>query len=182
MNKRDNIIEAALKLLVVNGIHATPMSAIAKAANTGMGTIYNYFANKELLINAIYIDIKKKEEAILSMPASNKTIKTQFEHYYLSIVTFYFKHPNYSQFMEQLSSSPIISEESKKEGYKSIEAVMQILKDGRKEGIIKDIDMEELLQFLGGTIFAHLRWLNRKGAKKVSINNQLHLVWDAIKK
>jgi AcrR family transcriptional regulator len=38
---------AAMKLLVDRGIQATPMSAIAKAAGTGMGTIYNYFATKE---------------------------------------------------------------------------------------------------------------------------------------
>jgi len=35
------------------------MSAIAKAANTGMGTIYNYFTTKEELINSIYLYIKR---------------------------------------------------------------------------------------------------------------------------
>jgi AcrR family transcriptional regulator len=46
VDKKEQIIKAAMKLLTERGVQATPMSAIAKAANTGMGTIYNYFATK----------------------------------------------------------------------------------------------------------------------------------------
>ncbi|WP_316927874.1 TetR/AcrR family transcriptional regulator [Croceivirga radicis] len=61
MNKKQIILSSALELLVEKGVHNTPMSAIGKAAKTGMGTIYNYFPNKEALINEIYTDIKKKK-------------------------------------------------------------------------------------------------------------------------
>ena len=47
-----------MTLLIENGVQGTPMSAIAKEANTGMGTIYNYFPTKEDLINSTYIYIK----------------------------------------------------------------------------------------------------------------------------
>jgi TetR/AcrR family transcriptional regulator, repressor of fatR-cypB operon len=57
VDKKLQIIHAAMKLLIANGVQATPMSAIAREANTGMGTIYNYYATKEELINAIYIFI-----------------------------------------------------------------------------------------------------------------------------
>jgi len=182
VNKKESILKAALELLVVNGIHATPMSAIAKAANTGMGTIYNYFPTKEILINAIYIDIKQKEKALLLSPISKETIKEEFEHYYIVVINFFLKNPVYFQFLEQLNSSPIISEESKREGYKAIEPVITLLKKGQKEGVIKDIDIEELLQFLGGAIFSNLRWLfHTTNLKTISTSNQLKLVWDALK-
>ena len=64
MNKRASIQLAALKLLAVNGLHATPMSAIAKEAGTGMGTIYNYFPNKEVLINSLYVSVKEAERQV----------------------------------------------------------------------------------------------------------------------
>ncbi|MEM1135659.1 MAG: helix-turn-helix domain-containing protein, partial [Bacteroidota bacterium] len=82
-------MEAAIKLLVENGLHATPMSALAKAANTGMSTIYNYFSTKEILINTIYVVIKHKEEALLSTSVSMRPVKTQFEHYYALGIEFY---------------------------------------------------------------------------------------------
>ena len=56
MTKKENILSAALSLLTQKGVHNTPMSAIAKSAGTGMGTIYNYFPNKELLINEISLE------------------------------------------------------------------------------------------------------------------------------
>ncbi len=182
--KKQNIKEAALKLLIQNGVHATPMSAIAKAANTGMGTIYNHFATKEILINAIYLDIKEQLETLMREPSHQPTIQAQFEHYYRLVTSFYLEQPDYFKFMDQLQSSPIISEETRAEGYKTMHPVISILKKGQQEGIIKDMEIDVLLQFVGGTVLAHLAWLingDSAKTKKSSLNDQLRLVWDAIK-
>ena len=60
MNKKESIILSALQLLTEKGVHNTPMSAIAKSSGTGMGTIYNYFPNKDALFNDIYSRIKNE--------------------------------------------------------------------------------------------------------------------------
>ncbi|MDR1867263.1 MAG: TetR/AcrR family transcriptional regulator, partial [Treponema sp.] len=44
--KRDDLLNAALKLIAGQGFHAAPMSQIAEEANIGVGTIYRYFKNK----------------------------------------------------------------------------------------------------------------------------------------
>ncbi|WMX15333.1 TetR/AcrR family transcriptional regulator [Aureispira sp. CCB-E] len=183
MTKKDNILNAGVQLLANNGIHATPMSAIAKSAKTGMGTIYNYFDNKEILINAIYVDIKEKEAAILAPVDVNAPIKTQFEAYYIAVVQFYIKNPAYYKFMEQLQGSPIITSESKNIGYQTIEPVVKTLQTGQQERIIKSIELEELLQFLGGSIFSFVKWYHTttSSQKNTSLKNQLQMVWDAIK-
>ncbi len=183
VDKKQQIQEAALQLLVEKGIHAAPMSAIATAAKTGMGTIYNHFENKEALINAIYVDIKQQEAIILETLCHDEPVKTQFELYYRTAIDFFVQNPLYFQFMEQLQASPIITEETRAFGYKAIEPVIRLLKQGQTEGIIKDISIHELLQFLGGTILSHLRWhFNQRGTVSVNaIDNQLRLTWDAIK-
>lgn len=183
MNKKRQIQEAALQLLVEKGIHAAPMSAIATAAKTGMGTIYNYFENKEALINAIYVDIKLQEAAILEALFQEQPIKTQFELYYTTVIKFFVQRPLYFQFIEQLQASPIITAESRDVGYKAIEPVTRLLRLGQSERIIKDIAVNELLQFLGGIILAHLRWhFGQKNSSSPSIiHNQLRMAWDAIK-
>ena len=65
MTKKEKILAATLKLIVSKGIDNTPMSEIAKQADTGMGTIYNYFSTKEVLINELYFHLKVKESQII---------------------------------------------------------------------------------------------------------------------
>ncbi|APY00470.1 TetR/AcrR family transcriptional regulator [Lacinutrix venerupis] len=182
MNKKEAIQSAAITLLTKKGVHNTPMSAIAKAAGTGMGTIYNYFPNKEALINAIYVSIKQQETNVFKAFDASKPIKTQFENYYAAIIDFFIAHPTYFQFMEQLQASPIITETSREEGTKSITEVYRLLVKGQQERIIKAINVEELLMFIGGSILSYLRWyFNQNETKKATLNNQINLLWDAIK-
>ncbi|PKB42540.1 TetR family transcriptional regulator [Cellulophaga sp. RHA19] len=182
MNKKETILKAALELLVENGIHATPMSAIAKKANTGMGTIYNYFENKEALINAIYVAIKEEEKQVLDTVFNKDLpVKIQFEMYYGIVLDFFTKNRLYFGFMDQLQASPIITAESKNVGYNAIEGAISLLLKGKKEHIIKNIENDELLQFIGGSILSYLRWINLPNNNNKSLKNQIDLVWDAIK-
>ena len=182
MPKKDDIRSAALQLLVEKGVHNTPMSAIAKAAGTGMGTIYNHFPKKELLINDIYIRIKEKEEAVFLEVDTSKPTKTQFENYMIVLIDFFINNPLYFKFLQQMEASPIISQKNKIQGSKSVEMVAKLVKNGQADRIIKDINMEELLMFIGGAISAYLKWYFIKTDKKeTSLKNHLQMVWDAIK-
>ncbi|WP_271767823.1 TetR/AcrR family transcriptional regulator [Aquimarina algiphila] len=182
MSKKDIILISALQLLAEKGVHNTPMSAIAKAAGTGMGTIYNYFPNKDILINEIYVDIKQKEKAVYLSFDQNQPIKTQFEGYFTSIIDFFIENPIYFLFMEQLQASPIITEESKKKGLISVDPVVQLLIKGKQERVIKDIEINELFLFIGGAVLSYLRWyFLQKDTTEISCLNQTKMVWDAIK-
>ena len=71
-------------------------------------------------------DIKKQEEACFASFSDNKPLKTQFENYYNAICQFFMNNPLYFRFMEQLSASPIITEESRQFGLQAVDA-LQIL-------------------------------------------------------
>ncbi|TKD62516.1 TetR/AcrR family transcriptional regulator [Flavobacterium sp. ASW18X] len=184
MNKKERILHAALELLTTNGVHATPMSAIANKAGTGMGTIYNYFPNKEVLINAIYQKIKIEEEVLFDVFDANAPIRTQFENYYTKVVKFFLQHEQYFKFMDQLQASPIIAPESREVGLKSIIMVHQLIEKGKQDLILKDIATSDLLQFMAGSILSFLRThFNSKAtnASQKALKNQLQMTWDAIK-
>jgi len=182
VNKKEQILKAALKLLTEKGVHATPVSAIAKEAGTGMGTIYNYFPTKEDLINALYVSIKHEEQEALVKVQADLPIKTQFEAYYSSAVQFFIDSPVFFEFMQQLQFSPIITEESKAAGYAAIEVVFELIELGKQQRIIKDLPTIELMQFVGGTVSAYLRYhFDHEQVEASSLHNQLKLVWDAIK-
>lgn len=183
MDKREQIIQAALKLLIQNGVQGTPMSAIAKEANTGMGTIYNYFPTKEDLINAIYIYIKQDELKSVVGPYIQEPIKKQFEHFYKAMITYMIANPTHFWFMEQFNSSPIIKEETRAEGIKVFAGHTAVITQGQAQGIIKPIELEELLQFLHGGIKGFIRWILLSGRPLTAelLDNQLRISWDAIK-
>lgn len=182
MNKKESILKAALELLVEKGVHNTPMSQIAKAAGTGMGTIYNYFPNKELLINEIFVQIKEEEEVLFLKVNTELPIKTQFESYLTLIIQFFMEQPLYFNFLQQLEASPIITAENKKKGKKSVEMVAVLLENGQKDRIIKSIPLEEILVFISGFISSYLnRNLNTIEKEKTSLTNHIQMVWDGIK-
>ncbi len=57
IEKRQQILNAALKLFADFGFHATSISSIAKEAGVSKGLMYNYFASKEALLYAITDEI-----------------------------------------------------------------------------------------------------------------------------
>lgn len=172
---------SALQLLVRNGVHNTPMSAIAKEAGTGMGTIYNYFKNKDELINELYLYIKEKEKTVFVPFDENEPVKTQFERYYANFIDFFVQNPLYYGLIVQLQASPIITEKSREEGNRSVRPFVDLLLHGQKNRIIKSIPADELIMFIGGAVLSYLRWYFDQDGKQISIANQLQLVWDAIK-
>ncbi|TCI85303.1 TetR/AcrR family transcriptional regulator [Tenacibaculum sp. M341] len=183
MSKKNDIVLAALNLLGRNGVHATPMSAIAKEAGTGMGTIYNYFPTKEILINYIFVYIKTEEKKLFSTFVSTKDLRVQFKEYYSVAVQFYKDNVQYFQFIEQLHASPIITEESRDFALKAIGSVYHLIEKGKELGVVKDMQTKELLQFIAGSVISHLRWHFRDESEdKASLSNLVQMVWDAIKK
>ena len=182
MTKKDAIINAALELLVEKGVHNTPMSQVAKAAGTGMGTIYNYFPNKENLINEIYAGIKKQEENLFLEVDIDGPIKTRFENYMTVLIDFFMNHPSYFSFLQQLEASPIITDENKAKGRKSVDIVASLLESGQQDRIIKNVKVEHILLFIGGAISCYLkRNINTAKNEQTPLEGHLNMVWDGIK-
>ena len=65
-DKRDRIVQTSLDLIAERGFHGAPMALIAEKAGVGAGTIYRYFESKDVLIIALFQEIKGKIEAFLT--------------------------------------------------------------------------------------------------------------------
>jgi TetR/AcrR family transcriptional regulator, repressor of fatR-cypB operon len=177
------IIHTAMKLLTDNGVQATPMSAIAKSADTGMGTIYNYFPTKEDLINEIYLYIKREQFKTLMLPVSEESIKKRFDHFYRSMILYYIKNPLQFRFMDQFQSSPILTAKTKKEGTETAGMFIAMIEKGQYEGIFKPIPFNELAHFLTGGVFGFIRWVLSENTPltRELLDNQIRLAWDTVK-
>ena len=184
VDKKEQIIIAAMKLLVEKGVQATPMSAIARAAGTGMGTIYNYFATKEDLINAIYLYVKQSEIALVMKSMDpGSSLKAQFMSFYTAFIHFYLKYPESFAFIDQMQNSPVIQAGTKEAGRAAFLPVVELIQRGQKDGIIKQMELEAILFFLAGTVTTYVRWSigASKQHQKKQLELHLRMVWDAIK-
>jgi len=64
-DKRRRILDAALTTFAERGYHGTAVPEVAQAAKVSTGTLYHYFASKELLVNEVYRDAKTRLRAAL---------------------------------------------------------------------------------------------------------------------
>src|SRR5690349_5560427 len=58
--RRARLLAAALTLFAQRGYHGTSVPDVAKAARVATGSVYNYFADKNDLVNQVYRDAKQR--------------------------------------------------------------------------------------------------------------------------
>ncbi len=180
LNKKESVLNAALKLFVEQGEQSTSMKWIAKEAKCGIGTMYNYFQSKDELINELYVEIKTKLFTyILDSLDTETPLKHQFINTWMKSIDYAVSNPLEYAFLDMYAHSPKISKETSKEVNKLMYPVIEIYEKGKKEGIIKDEDTIQLLIFTNGAISASILRnpnIDEQGKKAIAT-----MAWDAIK-
>ena len=180
MNKRDDILHAALKLFVEQGEQATSMKLVGKEAKCGIGTMYNYFPSKDELINELYVETKTNLlKSILEALDTNVPVKQQFIETWLKATDFAYTNPTEYKFLEIYSHSPKISKEASEEVNKLLFPLLGIYEQGKREGIIKNQDTLQLLIFTNGAITASV--INNPTIDEQGKMAVVLMAWDAIK-
>src|SRR3989339_116030 len=106
-SKRDDIIQAALDLIAEHGFHGAPMAMIANKAGVGAGTIYRYFASKDVLIGEMFKEMEEKLlKVLLKGYQAEKPIRERFLYLCTTVLKYFVAHPRYFRFMEQYYNSP----------------------------------------------------------------------------
>ena len=184
IDKRNALIKATIDLVNNDGFHATPMSKIAKMANVSPATIYLYFENKQDLVNKTYIEVKGKyTEYAFATYDSNLPIELAFETIWKRIADFKLKEVEHAMFLAQCDNTPIIDEESRQEGIKHLEPLLQLWHRGKEEGIIKPIS-DYLLYAYAINPLSFLMMAQQRGAFQLSdshIEEAYIAAWDSIK-
>ncbi|MEP3836907.1 MAG: TetR/AcrR family transcriptional regulator [Algibacter sp.] len=184
IDKRNALVKATIELVNNNGFHATPMSKIAKMANVSPATIYLYFENKQDLVNQTYIEVKAKytnyafKDFDTTLP-----IEAGFEHIWKRIADFKLKDSEHAMFLAQCDNTPMIDEESRKEGIKHLQPLLDLWERGKKEGIIKPIS-DYLLYAYSINPLSFLMITQKRGAFKLDkthLEEAYQSAWSSIK-
>jgi len=183
--KRAAILETTLELLVRNDLQSTSMNLIAKNANVGMGTIYNYFESKEVLINELFLETKLrlKGELFESYP-KDASVNERFFHVWREMCCYYKRHPQEFLFGERYAYSPYINASIIEEVNKMWIVLVELFQEAQQEELIKDIPLNFFLPVvtgvINGTIRSHI--MGQIVLTDELIETTINAAWDAVKK
>lgn len=164
MDKRGEIMQAALELIAEQGFHDAPMSEIAKKAGVAAGTIYRYFENKEVLINELFQEIEDKiSKAILDGYVIEKPVREKFFFIFIGSFRYFLANPLHFRYMEQYINSPYgISKRrdvflEKKTNHHGHETLRGIFEEGISRRILKDVPVMVLFPLSIGPLLYLIR-------------------------
>jgi AcrR family transcriptional regulator len=112
-DKRTAILEAATEVVAALGVSA-PTAKIAKGAGVAEGTLFTYFANKDELLNRLYLELKMDlRDAMMTGYPAGKNLIDRNRHVWNRFIGWGSAHPLKRRAMRQLAVSDRITEESK---------------------------------------------------------------------
>ncbi len=180
MKTRDKIIQAALKLFVAQGIHKTSTSQICKEVGIASGSLFVHFKTKQELIDTIYLE--KKKQAFASMHENldySEPAKTVVFKSSEFMVGYYLKHFEEFQFFQMLEKGPVISAQARKLYKKEAAQSVELIKAWQKEGALKSLDTQLLMDIWWGILSAFIRNLHEQKQKQVK-RSDLEVIWEAL--
>ncbi|WP_073094202.1 TetR/AcrR family transcriptional regulator [Cyclobacterium lianum] len=152
-DKKRAIFEAMLDLVASYGFHGASMSSLSREAGVAAGTIYHYFASKDLLMNELYTYCKGQvEDWVQAELDEGQPYKERFYKRWLSLYAFYTAHPKVLVFFEQYINSPYNQERSP---HHFRGGFFHFLKEGMDDGHLKKAKPELYVSlYMGSVILA----------------------------
>ncbi|GHU03133.1 TetR family transcriptional regulator [Spirochaetia bacterium] len=180
-SKRDDLLNAALKLIAGQGFHAAPMSQIAGEANIGVGTIYRYFRNKDELINGLYLEIRKRMAGVIGKGQDETApVKAQFVKSLQNLIRYLIEHPTEIQFTQQYENSPFITGETKAEIEKTASPISDLLIRAQTEKLLKPLPFSVLMEMFSGASMGLLKACMQKKLTPAKMNEAIEALWDML--
>jgi len=186
--KQTLILNATIDLIAENGFHASPASQIAERAGVGIGTIYRYFENKDVLIHEVFKYIEKRMiKDVFQHDDDSLPVKERFTLILTKLISYLVEHPNDFNFLEQFYDSPYgikkRREDSLMNNNDNWNPLKKLLDNAKNRQIIKDMPRDMLCGFFFGPItfmikdhFVGIIDLNNGNIKMI-----VEACWDAIK-
>lgn len=185
MDKREQILQAALKLFVEFGFHGTPTSRIAQEAGVSNGTLFHYFKTKDELVVALYVHVKTEMGGCIdTTPESGETIKSTFHRMYSASVYWALGHPVEFRFTRQFHSSPYLAMVSDEEVLKQTRHLMDMMDAAIAARVLKPLPVGFLFTLISSHIAGVNEYMMAAGLdaekQKEIVSQSFELIWDMI--
>jgi AcrR family transcriptional regulator len=178
---REKILDTALRLFTQYGVDATPTSRISKEAGVSTGTLFHYFPDKDNLVGALYLSIKKEMAgAIRHNDDLSLTTRERIVQGMRGFIAWGVANPLKVRFLDQCYNYPGIGEDVRKQIYDEFSWMAELIASAVREGLVPDLPFEfhamMVYQITGG-ILALIESGETGMSPDQIIENGLALLW-----
>ncbi|MCK8817780.1 TetR/AcrR family transcriptional regulator [Natroniella sulfidigena] len=187
MNKKELIRQSAIELFAQDGYYNTTVKMVSKKAGIAVGTVYNYFANKEEILEYIFeVELTKRIRFLEEL--KNKDISFQQK-----ARLFLDKH--FSELEAKPTTTTVLTQECRLPSENKLETVekfmnqipaliAQLLEQAKEKGEIREINSK----LVANAIFNSLQGMAIKVSRSEEYNfaqakkELLNLYWLGLKR
>jgi TetR/AcrR family transcriptional regulator, repressor of fatR-cypB operon len=183
-NKIDAIFEATLKLVLKTGFNGLKMADVAKAAKLATGTLYIYFKNKDVLINELFLHLKKaKTTEVLKVYNPSDTFEEAFRKMWFSYLDISLREPERMLFIEQFAHTSYLTKKTKQQGDQLLAPLASFIESGIKNKKLRHLPVDIVLSQVLGPIYEMVK-LEKEGTLKLSTQQKqalYEMAWNAVR-
>jgi len=157
-DKREAILAAALRLVARLGLHATPMSAVAREAGVAAGTLYLYFPSKEAMINALYLEVLTERDRGMAADAEDARRdgavgRAGLWAFWHGLARWHLDRPDASNFLLQCKSSAILTDDTRDAERRMNAEGLVNFEHAVAAGRLRDLPLQVFWALVAGPIF-----------------------------
>lgn len=138
--KRLALIDACIKLMALRGVDGVSTAAVSSRAGVAEGTLFRYFASKDILLSEVYRSIKLElSQQLSASPSEDCSIKEQFSHVWITYIYWLKEHGEQFSVLQMLESSTRISDAVRAEGKNALQRIDLLASRGIALGEIRSL-------------------------------------------
>ncbi|MFS0725177.1 TetR/AcrR family transcriptional regulator [Paenibacillus sp. 1P07SE] len=175
---------ATLKLIIAEGLQSVTFAKITKEANVGYSTVYHYYSTKEALVTELFRNTRlHMSEHVLQGFRSDRTVYEKVKHILSRTLTYAKDYPDHAFFIDNYCQSPFIEETVRTMQPPSDLVVYEIIEEGQKQGVIREMDALFLCHIIVGFINSAVRgyYENKYSFEEKHVQFILESCWKVIK-
>jgi len=158
VDKRTAIVDAAVTLFARQGFHGTTVPEIAALAGVATGSIYLYFATKEALVNAAFVERKRAMlDALLAASSAGGDFGTRFRRAWRQLVAFAVAHPDDFRFFELHHHESYLDPASRAVGERLMGAAVTFMREIKDAHRIASPSAEVMVSLVWGALVGLLK-------------------------
>jgi AcrR family transcriptional regulator len=140
---REKVLDTALRLFTQYGVDATPTSRISREAGVSTGTLFHYFPDKDNLVGALYLSIKKEMAgAVRHNDDPALPTRQRIGQGMRGYIAWGVKNPLKVRFLAQCYNYPGIGEDVQKQAHDEFSWMTGLIETAVREGIVPNLPVE----------------------------------------
>jgi len=182
-DKHHAILRAATGVFARRGVWLTPTSAISRAAGVAEGTLFTYFATKEVLMNELYRALKRElAEVLLEDLPEDDGPRDKFRHLWDAYIRWGVEHPDKVKVMAELRLSDKITPQSRDVGSEPFAEVETMARDAIRRKLIRNYPLIFLGAMMNGMAETTMALIaEQPRARKALSASGFEMFWNGIR-